>query len=92
MVTQVDGCSLITYKAAWKLSQDLPASKEVSMAKAYVSAKFRHIVTLAHEIHGAIGFTEDHDLPLYFKRAKTWEYSLGDSLFHLKKVAKLVGI
>lgn len=92
MVTEVDGCFLITYEAAWKLSQGLPASREVSMAKAYISDKFRQIVTLAHQIHGAIGFTEDHDLPLYFKRAKAWEYSLGDGLFHLNKVAKLAGI
>jgi len=92
MVTEVDGCFLITYEAAWKLSRGLPASREVSMAKAYLSEKFRAIVTLAHQIHGAIGFTEDHDLPLYFKRAKAWEDSFGDSLFHLNKVAKLAGI
>ena len=90
MVTEVDACFLITYEAAWKLSQGLLASGEVSIAKAYVSEKFRQIVTLAHQIHGAIGFTEDHDLPLYFKRAKAWEYSLGDTLFHLNKVAKLL--
>jgi len=92
MITEVDGCFLITYEAAWKLSQGLPASHDVFMAKAYVSEKFRQIVTVAHEIHGAIGFTEDHDLPLYFKRAKAWEYSFGDSPFHLNKVAKIAGI
>ena len=92
MATEVDGCFLITYEAAWKLSRGLPVSREVSMAKAYLSEKFRATATLAHQIHGAIGFTEDHDLPLYFKRAKAWEDSFGDSLFHLNTVAKLAGI
>jgi len=26
-----------------------------------------------------MGFTDEHDLPLYFKRAKDWELSLGDT-------------
>ena len=63
-----------------------------AMAKAYVNEKFRQIVTLAHEIHGAIGFAEDHDLPLYFKRAKAWEASFGDADFHLGKIATKAGI
>ena len=31
MLTEIDVLSLITYKAAWKLSQDLPATMEVSV-------------------------------------------------------------
>ena len=92
MVTDIDGCAFITYEAAWRLSEGLPASREVAMAKAWVSEKFRQITAVAHQIHGAIGFTEDHDLPLYFKRAKAWELSFGDASFHLDRIAKMAGI
>jgi alkylation response protein AidB-like acyl-CoA dehydrogenase len=56
------------------------------MAKAWVSERFKQVATLAHEIYGAVAFTEDYDLYLYFKRAKAWEMSLGDSNFHLNRI------
>jgi alkylation response protein AidB-like acyl-CoA dehydrogenase len=92
MLADVDGCSFITYEAAWRLSEGLPATQEVAMAKAWVSERFRRVATISHQIHGAIGFCEDHDLPLYFKRAKAWETNFGDANFHLDKIAKAAGI
>ena len=92
MFTDVEACSVTTYNAIWRLSAGLPASQEVSMAKALVSEAFKKAATSAHQIHGAVGFTEDHDLPLYFKRAKAWELSLGDAHFHFDKIAAQEGI
>jgi alkylation response protein AidB-like acyl-CoA dehydrogenase len=88
MLVDVDGCSLMTYNAAWRLQEGLPAAREVAMAKALLNEKFRRIVAQAVQIHGAIGFTDEHDVPLYFKRAKAWELSLGDTQFHLDRIAK----
>jgi alkylation response protein AidB-like acyl-CoA dehydrogenase len=87
MLVDVDGCSLVVYNAAWRLSEGLPAAQEVAMAKALINERFKRITALGIQIHGAIGFTEDHDLPLYFKRAKAWEINLGDTNFHLDKIA-----
>jgi alkylation response protein AidB-like acyl-CoA dehydrogenase len=88
MLADVDGCSLVVYNAAWRLSKGLPSAQEVAMAKALINEGFKRIAALGIQIHGAIGFTEDHDLPLYFKRAKAWEISLGDTNFHLDKIAE----
>jgi alkylation response protein AidB-like acyl-CoA dehydrogenase len=88
MLVDVDGCSLMTYNAAWRLQEGLPAAQEVAMAKALLNEKFRRIAAQAVQIHGAIGFTDEHDLPLYFKRAKAWELCLGDTQFHLDRIAK----
>ncbi len=88
MLVDVDGCSLVIYNAAWRLSRDLPSTREVSMAKALINERFKRIAALGIQIHGAIGITEDHDLPLYFKRAKAWEINLGNTTFHLEKIAK----
>ena len=92
MLSDADASAFITYQAACRLSEGLPASQEVAMAKAWVSEKLVQSTNAAHRIHGAIGFCEDHDLPLYFKRAKAWEASFGGTTVHLDKIATAAGI
>ena len=92
MATDVETAKFITYKAAWTLSQGLNADKEVAMAKAWVSDSYGRVCALAHQSHGAIGFTKEHDLQLYSRRAKAAELAFGDSDFHLEKVAPLIGL
>ncbi|RLC91212.1 MAG: acyl-CoA dehydrogenase, partial [Chloroflexi bacterium] len=41
---------------------------------------------------GAIGFTKDHDLELYFRRAKAAELYFGDADFHREVVAQQLGL
>jgi len=92
MVTDVDGSRFITYKAAWTESEGLPADMEVSMAKAWTSDAFKRVAVLAHQIFGAIGFTMDHDMHLYFRRAKAGEIVYGDADFHRENVAVQLGL
>jgi len=92
MVTDVDGSKYITYEAAWKVSEGLPATMEVSMAKAWVSEAYRRVTLLGHQIHGGIGFCIDHDMPLYFKRAKAGEPTFGDADWHREIVATQLGL
>jgi len=92
MVTDVDGSKYITYEAAWKVSEGLPATMEVSMAKAWVTQAYQRVTLLGHQIHGGIGFTEEHDMPLYFKRAKAAEATFGDADWHREVVAKQLGL
>jgi alkylation response protein AidB-like acyl-CoA dehydrogenase len=37
-----------------------------------------------------IGFTSEHDLQLYFKRAKASEVAFGDATWHRERVARLL--
>jgi alkylation response protein AidB-like acyl-CoA dehydrogenase len=92
MVTDVDGARYITYLAAWKVSEGLPAVTEVSMAKAWATEAYQRVTLLGHQIHGGIGFTEEHDMPLYFKRAKAAESTFGDADWHREVVAKQLGL
>jgi alkylation response protein AidB-like acyl-CoA dehydrogenase len=92
LATYVDGSRYITYEAAWRISEGLPYTKEASVAKAWLSLISTKIMILAHEIHGTIGFTEDHDLPLYSKRAKQGELFFGDEYFHEEIVAQEMGL
>src|SRR5207253_656057 len=39
-----------------------------------------------------IAFTWDHDLHLYFKRAKSSEFTFGDATYHRERVAQLINL
>lgn len=82
----------LTYQAAWKLSEGLPGSKEVAMAKAFVSEAYERILFLATKVHGAIGLTGEHDMSLYFRRGKAAQAAFGDSDFHKEQVAQALGL
>ncbi len=92
MATDVEGSRYITYQAAWYLSEGMPAENEVAMAKAWVSEAYRRICALGHQCHGAIGFTKEHNMQLYSRRAKAAELAFGDSDYHLEAVAEAIGL
>ncbi len=92
MLMDVDGCYYITYQAAWRLSEGLPCTREVSIAKAWVSDAYHRICVTGHQVHGGIGFVEDHDMGLYYRRAKAQELSFGDADFHRRIVEGEIGL
>jgi alkylation response protein AidB-like acyl-CoA dehydrogenase len=92
MATDIDGARFSTYQAAWMLSEGLPCTKEVAIAKAWISEASQRVVALAHQIHGAIGVTIEHDLHFYTRRAKAAELAFGDANFYREVVAKEMGL
>ena len=92
MVSDVDGSRFVTYKAAWKVSEGLPATMDVAIAKAWTGAAYSRVTLLAHQIFGAVGFTMDHDLHLYYRRAKAGEIMFGDGAFQRAIVAHELGL
>ena len=82
-----------TYYAAWTVDADAPdRSLASSMAKAYVSDAYRKIAGDGIQVHGGIGFTWEHDMHLYFKRAKSSEVTLGDATYHRELVAQALDL
>ncbi|MSQ40405.1 MAG: acyl-CoA dehydrogenase [Dehalococcoidia bacterium] len=92
MAIDLEGARAITSLAAWRLAQGLHAEREVAYAKGWTSDAVRRIAALAHQCHGAIGFTREYDLQLYSRRAKANEVAFGDSDFHRERVALALGI
>jgi alkylation response protein AidB-like acyl-CoA dehydrogenase len=45
----------------------------------------------AVQMHGGIGFTWEHDLHFWFKRAKWNELAFGDATYHRERLAQLEG-
>jgi alkylation response protein AidB-like acyl-CoA dehydrogenase len=87
MLTDIDGSRLVTYQAAWRINEGLPAARETAVAKSWVSQACRRVMSSAHQIHGAIGFSEDHILHFYTKKARANEFSFGDVNEQLGKLA-----
>ena len=95
MVTDVDGCRFITYKAAWAIASDQPADETalaVHMAKAWTSEASRRVVAHGQQIHGGIGYTRDYKIQLFFRRQKRGELAFGDADFHRELVAQRIGL
>jgi alkylation response protein AidB-like acyl-CoA dehydrogenase len=83
---------MIAYQAASLIAAGLPCPKEVAMAKAWCSDAYKESTRIAHQLHGGIGFTEEHDLHLYYKHAKATELDFGDSWHHRQNVAEAMGL
>jgi alkylation response protein AidB-like acyl-CoA dehydrogenase len=87
MVIDVDGSRYVTYRAAWLLSEGLPAAQEVAVAKAWTNEACRRVVREAQQVHGGIGYTKEYDLQLYTRRAKAAEIAFDGSDTHREAVA-----
>ena len=61
-----------------------------SIAKAYCSDAYFFVTGSAIQIHGGVGFTEEYDIQLYFKRAKSTETFLGNAIWHRDRLAKIL--
>ena len=86
MATDVEGSKGVAFQAVWRLSEGLSAKKELAVAKAWIGPAYRRVCATAHQCHGAIGFTKEHDLQLYTRRAKVHELTYGDANHH-KEIA-----
>jgi alkylation response protein AidB-like acyl-CoA dehydrogenase len=93
MLLEVEGARSLSYWAGWALD-NAPASagRAASMAKAYASDAGFRVTASALQVHGGIGFTWEHDLHFFLKRAKANAHAFGDARWHRDRVADLAGI
>ena len=93
MLVEVESSKSITYYAGWAVAKDVAeAPLAAAMAKAYCSDAYRHTAGEGIQIHGGIGFTWEHDMHLYFKRAKSSEVTFGDATWNRELVAQLINL
>ena len=84
MFIDVNGARWTTYQAVWRLSEGLPADREVAIAKAFANISCERVAFSAQQLHGGVGVDKDYDLHFYFRRAKAFALTLGSTPFHLK--------
>jgi len=92
MLIKLEGSRYITYKAAWLLENDEPFQVVLAAAKAWVSDSVKEIAALGHQVQGGSAFMEEHDMPLFSRRAAAAAVTFGDSAYHRKKVLDAIGL
>ena len=91
MLITLKGVRAATYRAAMCLDERTDdAQLWASVAKAHASEGVAGVAGTALQLHGGIGFTWEHDLHLYLRRAKVDEAIWGNTGSHQARVAELV--
>ena len=94
MLVDVEGMRSAVYWAAWTLGDVDAADDErsiaASTAKAWCSDAASRVLASALQVHGGIGFTWEHDLHLYLKRAHLDATAFGDATVHRARLARLL--
>jgi alkylation response protein AidB-like acyl-CoA dehydrogenase len=92
IAADVDGTRFSAYQAAWRLGEGKSSVREIAIAKAFMDDAYERVITKAHQIHGAIGVTIDHDLHYYTTRGKGSQLSYGDADYWRELVAQSMGL
>ena len=88
MFLETEGARNVVYWAAWALDHDPEAAPLAThAAKAYASDAAVNVCRSALQVHGGIGFTWEHDLHLFLKRAEANAHAFGDARWHREQVA-----
>ena len=88
MLMETENSRSLTYYAAWTADAEPETLRHAaSMAKAYASDAGWHVADNAIQVHGGIGFTWEHDLHFFLKRARADAAAFGDARWHRERVA-----
>jgi alkylation response protein AidB-like acyl-CoA dehydrogenase len=90
MLLEVEGSRSASLYAAWTADAEPETlALAASMAKAYASDAGWRVCTASLQVHGGIGFTWEHDLHFFLKRAKVDGLLYGSARDHRDLVAQL---
>jgi alkylation response protein AidB-like acyl-CoA dehydrogenase len=88
MLVDVEGMRSATWYAAWALSTAEPGWElAAATAKVWCADASRRVMASGLQVHGGIGFTWEHDLHLYLKRAQFAQLAYGDAAYHRDQLA-----
>ncbi len=91
MLVDVEGMRSAAYYAAWAVGAGDPdAPAAASAAKVWCSEASRRVMASGLQVHGGIGFTWEHDLHLFVKRAQLDQVSFGEARLHRDRLARLL--
>jgi alkylation response protein AidB-like acyl-CoA dehydrogenase len=62
----------------------------VAVAGSFVTEAFAHLCGEAVQLHGGIGFTWEHDVHLFLRRAKSAQVLYGDPAWHRERMCRVV--
>ena len=87
ILIDVEAVEYLLYQAAWGISIGSPSPWHISAAKAKANEAYQRVCIEAIGAHGAIGYTMDHDVGLYYRRVKAAQFTAGDTDLHREVIA-----
>ena len=92
MLVDVEGMRSAVYYAAWCVADDPEdaVGRRLDRQGAGAPTRARRVMASALQVHGGIGFTWEHDLHLYLKRAQLDAISFGTAADHRTRLARLL--
>ncbi len=85
--TTVEGGTILVHEAAWSRANGRPIDALAPMAKLFACKTFRDVTAMAQQVFGGVGFTNEYDIQLYFRRAKQLQISWWDDRYLEELVA-----
>ncbi len=89
---EVESTRSLVFQAAEAADSGRGTSAMASAVKAKASAAALIVAKSAIQMHGGIGFTDEHDIGLHLKRAMALSAQYGNESAHRARYARLVGI
>jgi len=92
MASEIEPARALVWYAAHAFdTRPREAPRAAALAKARLSEVYARTTNRAVQMHGGIGFTWEHDMHFWFKRAKWNEFAFGDATYHRERLAQLEG-
>lgn len=85
--TAVDGGKTLVYEAAWARATGRKIARLAPMAKLFACQTYRDVTAMCQQVWGGVGFTIEHDIQLYFRRAKQLQITWWDAPYLEELVA-----
>lgn len=92
MRADIDACRYLAYQAAWVIDRRRDATLPVTAALSYATDAIRRVFLHAHQVHGASGFSTEHDLHLYTRRLEAFDISYASPAHHRDRLATAMGL
>jgi acyl-CoA dehydrogenase len=89
-VAEINAARLLTLNAAWKMDNGDDARSEISVIKFYVAKVLHDVIDRAIQVHGALGYSKDTPLEMFYRDARAARIYDGPDEVHRQAVAQRV--
>jgi alkylation response protein AidB-like acyl-CoA dehydrogenase len=88
--TEIEGARYLVYQAAWACNQGVDFAQLAMMAKMRATAVYRQATVTGVQVHGGMGFSEEADPQLFYRRAKHMQLMYWDARYLEQRIAEEV--
>lgn len=87
---EINAARFMTLNAAWKLDREEDARVEISLIKFFVARVLHDVIDRAIQVHGALGYSKDTPLEMFYRDARAARIYDGPDEVHRQVVANRI--